>query len=149
MDIVCDDPPNDELVVSCDLDRLVIWVVRNEPSTLVLLVELVLLSGKLAVHACDNNAAVVRLKRTIYDHNIAIENARFLHAVSCDAGIESGFWMADNLPREVDGLARMVLRRIGKARVEVLRQFEFDAHGLSGGEGVKLWFHISAIWVQR
>jgi hypothetical protein len=50
--------PDDELVVLGYLDALVISIVRYEPYTLVLVVELVLLEGKLTIHACHYEVAV-------------------------------------------------------------------------------------------
>ena len=98
---MCDDAPDGEIVVGGDTYGRVLGIVCDEPCATVVGVGTELFDSKLAVDESRDEIAVSGFERAVDDDDVAVEDTCVLHAVACDACVESAFGVSYDFAGEV------------------------------------------------
>ena len=93
----------------------VVWH-QKEPAVF----EVDALEGEFPIDEADGNLVVGRFQRLVHHHDVAILNADTLHAVACDAGVECGCLVLDDVTVEVENGLGVVFGRGGESSVNTL-----------------------------
>ena len=100
----------------------------HQPSTLVILVILVLFDCKFAINTRNHKVSTLWRDRTVYHNNVSIMYPCITHAISRYTSIKSTFRMAHHLPGQINRIPCIILCWTWKACTKSLYYHSIIRH---------------------